>query len=63
MPVAAFPPALRVVAQLLPLSHSTRLLQGIWTGGPWSAYVGDIAALAAVFVVCVALSARAFRWE
>ncbi len=63
VPVAAFPPALRVVAQLLPLSHSTRLLQGIWTGGPWSAYVGDIAALAAVFVVCVALSARVFRWE
>ena len=63
VPVAAMPPAWQVIAQLLPLSHSARLMQGIWTGGPWSAYVGDIAALAVVFVVCVALSARMFRWE
>jgi ABC-2 type transport system permease protein len=63
VPIAALPPAWRVAAQLLPLSHSARLLQGIWTGGPWSAYAGDVAALAAVFVVCVAVSARVFRWE
>jgi ABC-2 type transport system permease protein len=39
------------------------LLQGIWTGDPWRAHVGDVAALAVVFVLCVAISARVFRWE
>jgi ABC-2 type transport system permease protein len=63
LPVESLSPTLREVARVLPLSHSTALLQGIWTGDPWSAHVGDIAALAVVFVVCVAVSARVFRWE
>jgi ABC-2 type transport system permease protein len=63
VPLASLPPALRTAAQVLPLSHSASLLQGIWIGDPWSAHVGDVAALAAVFVVCVVLSARVFRWE
>ncbi len=63
VPIGALPPGLRVAAQVLPLSHSASLLQGIWIGEPWSAHLGDIAALAVVFVACVALSARVFRWE
>jgi ABC-2 type transport system permease protein len=47
----------------LPLSYAVSLLRGIWTGDAWSAHVGDVAALALVFVVCMALSARLFRWE
>jgi ABC-2 type transport system permease protein len=62
-PVAKFPPAMRFVANVLPLSHSASLMQGIWIGEPWSAHLGDVAALAATFVVCVAVSARVFRWE
>ncbi len=62
-PVAAFPPVLRVTALLFPLSHSASLMQGIWVGDPWSAHIGDVAALAAIFVVCVTVSARVFRWE
>jgi ABC-2 type transport system permease protein len=62
-PVASFPPALRAVAWVLPLSHTASLLQGIWTGEPWSAHVGDVAALVAVFIVCTAISSRVFRWE
>ena len=63
VPVDALPPVLRVVARVLPLSHSASLMQGIWNGEPWSAHLGDVGALAAVFVVCIALSARMFRWE
>ncbi|MEP6550722.1 MAG: ABC transporter permease, partial [Gemmatimonadales bacterium] len=63
VPIESLPPALRAIARVLPLSHSVSLLQGIWTGDPWSAHLGDIAALAAVFVVCIALSARVFKWE
>ena len=63
VPVESFPPALRVVARVLPLSHSASLMQGIWTGDPWSAHLGDVAALTMVFVVCIAVSSRVFRWE
>ena len=49
--------------QHLPLSYAVSLLQGIWKGEPWSMHLGDVAGLAAVFVICTALSARVFRWE
>jgi ABC-2 type transport system permease protein len=63
VPLALLPPGMRAVARVLPLSHSASLLQGIWSGDTWSAHGGDIAALAAVFVVCIAVSSRVFRWE
>ena len=47
----------------LPLSYAVSLLQGIWRGDAWSAHLGDVAALALVFAVCMALSAKLFRWE
>lgn len=63
IPLASLPPALRVTAEILPLAHVASLLKGIWIGQPWSAHIVDVGALAAVFVVCIALSARFFRWE
>jgi ABC-2 type transport system permease protein len=54
---------LQAVAKVVPLTHTVSLLEGIWKGDPWRAHAGDIAALAAVFIVCTALSARVFRWE
>jgi ABC-2 type transport system permease protein len=63
VPLASLPPALQRVEQALPLTYAVSLMQGIWKGDPWSAHWGDVAALAAVFVICVALSAKVFRWE
>jgi ABC-2 type transport system permease protein len=63
VPVAALPPVAYAVSRVLPLTYAVRLLQGIWTGGAWSAHIGDIAALAVGFVVCTAVSAKVFRWE
>ena len=62
-PIEALPPVLRAVARVLPLGYAVPLLQGTWDGDTWSAHVGDVAALAVVFVVCTALSAKVFRWE
>ena len=42
VPIASFPPAMRAVAWVLPLSRSTALMQGIWTGDPWRAHMGDV---------------------
>jgi ABC-2 type transport system permease protein len=61
--IESLPPALQAVARVLPLTYAVSLLEGIWKGDAWSAHVGDLAALAVVFVVCTALSAKVFRWE
>jgi ABC-2 type transport system permease protein len=63
VPIAALPPAMHMLARVLPLSYAVALLQGIWNGDPWSAHLGDIAALVLIFAVCTALSAKVFRWE
>lgn len=63
VPVTALPPALQALARVLPMTYAVSLLQGIWKGDAWSAHVGDLAALATVCIVGVALSAKLFRWE
>ena len=62
-PIESLPPMFHGVARVLPLTYAVALLQGIWNGDPWSAHLGDVAALAIVFAVCTALSAKVFRWE
>ncbi len=63
VPIEALPPVLQWVARVLPLTYAVPLLQGIWNGDAWSTHLDDVAALAVVFVVCTALSAKVFRWE
>ncbi|MGB8325675.1 MAG: ABC transporter permease [Candidatus Acidiferrum sp.] len=62
-PVAVLPPFLRAISRLLPTTYAVSLLEGMWVGDPWSAHLGDLAALAIAFAVCTALSAKVFRWE
>jgi ABC-2 type transport system permease protein len=63
MPIGSMPPAARSVARLLPLTYAASLLKGIWQGDAWAAHAVDVAVLALMFVVCTAISARAFRWD
>jgi ABC-2 type transport system permease protein len=63
VPVRSLPPVLHVVARVLPLTYAVPLLQGIWSGDAWSAHLGDLAALAIVFIICTKVSAKVFRWE
>jgi ABC-2 type transport system permease protein len=63
VPVESLPPAFRALAKVVPLTYAVSLLEGIWKGDVWSAHLGDVAALAVVFAVCTALSAKVFRWE
>jgi ABC-2 type transport system permease protein len=63
VPIAMFPPVLHAIARALPLTYAVFLLEGIWNGDAWLAHLSDIAALVLVFAICVALSAKIFRWE
>jgi ABC-2 type transport system permease protein len=63
VPASELPVPLQVVARLSPLTYAASLLRGVIGGEPWLAHAGDIAALAVVFAVCTAISARLFRWE
>jgi ABC-2 type transport system permease protein len=63
VPVSAMPPAVQTIARFAPFTYAVSLLKGAWLGEPWRWHVGDIGALALVFVICTALSARVFRWE
>jgi ABC-2 type transport system permease protein len=63
VPVAVLPPVLQTISRFVPFTYAVNLLQGIWMGDTWFKHTGDLAALALVFVICIALSARVFRWE
>jgi len=62
-PIDSLPPLARSLARLLPVSHAVSLMKGAWQGHRWQALAGDAGMLALVLIVCVALSARVFRWE
>jgi ABC-2 type transport system permease protein len=63
VPLESLPPVLQWIARVLPLSYAVSLLRGIWRGEGWTAHGGDVAALTMIFIVCIAISTRVFRWE
>lgn len=62
-PMSFFPPALKQIAEFLPLTHAVSLLQGLWFGDAWGAHLTDVLVLAACLVVGAIVSARFFRWK
>jgi ABC-2 type transport system permease protein len=63
MPLDSLPPAVRAMAHLLPFTYSVSLLRGLWHGEGWLHHAGDVAGLTVIFVTCIALSTKVFRWE
>jgi ABC-2 type transport system permease protein len=63
VPIASFPPWLRVIARFLPMTYAVSLLEGIWRGEGWAAHAGDVLGLLVAFLVFTAISAKVFRWE
>jgi ABC-2 type transport system permease protein len=62
-PIEQLPTGLRVTASVLPTTHAVSLMQGVWDGSGWVAHWTNVGALALIFVVCVGISTRVFRWE
>jgi ABC-2 type transport system permease protein len=63
VPIAVMPASLQAVAKVLPLTYAVSLLRGIWRGDSWGMHTTDVVALVIVFVVCVVISSRVFRWQ
>jgi ABC-2 type transport system permease protein len=63
MPREILPVTVRQVARFLPLTHAVDLLRGLWLGEPWNRHLTEIAVLAGLFLFCVAISLKTFRWE
>lgn len=63
IPKQVFPPAVKSVSEFVPLAHVVNLLQGLWIGDPFGRHLLELAVLAGLLVLGVAVSAKAFRWE
>ena len=63
VPLDVLPPGLQQLARALPFTPAVSLLRGIWHGEAWAGHLGDMAVLALVFALSVALASRVFRWE
>lgn len=63
LPQDMLPGFLRTVSQAFPLTHSIRLLRGIWLGGHLSEYPVEIAVLAGTLIAGAFFAARMFRWD
>jgi ABC-2 type transport system permease protein len=63
MPVESLPPTVQAVARMLPFTYAVSLLRGIWHGEGWLSHAGDVAVLTLMFLACIALSSKVFRWE
>ena len=63
VPKEIFPPAMRSISRVLPMTHVVNLMQGLWIGEPWSKHAVEVAVLAGLLVVGAIVSAKTFRWE
>ncbi len=63
IPWEILPSGIRRVGEFVPLTHAVKLLRALWAGGSWGKVWVSAVVLAGFLVVCVALSARFFRWE
>ena len=62
-PVASLPRAWATLGSMLPITHAVSLMRGAWGGESWLNHFADVGVLSLNILVCVALSARIFRWK
>ena len=63
VPLSSMPRPLALLGNVLPMSHAVALLRGAWVGADWLALLPHLGALALTIAICLALTARVFRWE
>jgi ABC-2 type transport system permease protein len=63
VPLEVMPDTVRTIARFLPLTHLVALMRGLWSGKAWGDMLTEVAVLAGMTIVGVAIVARTFRWE
>jgi len=63
VPLSSMPRPLALLGTALPMSHAVALLRGAWVGAGWLVLLPHLGALALTIAICLALTARVFRWE
>jgi ABC-2 type transport system permease protein len=63
VPVKSLPIAWATLGSVLPVTHAVSLMRGAWAGESWLSHLPDVGVLSLTMVVCLALSARIFRWK
>ena len=63
VPLSSMPRPLALLGGVLPMSHAVALLRGAWVGASWLVLLPHLGALALTIAICLALTARVFRWE
>lgn len=63
LPYEVMPPALQKIADVLPLTQGIKLLKAASLGLPVDSVFVPIIVMAALAVICIAISVRFFKWE
>jgi ABC-2 type transport system permease protein len=63
VPLEVMPDTVLTISRFLPLTHLVALLRGLWFGEGWGGYLTEVAVLAGLAIVGMAIIARTFRWE
>lgn len=63
VPLSSMPRPWGLLGNILPMSHAVALLRGAWVGADWLQLLPHLGALALTIAICLALTARVFRWE
>lgn len=63
IPYEVMPSGIQKLTNFIPLTQGIKMLQGISTGGSLGDYIYQIALMVGIFVVCMALAIRLFKWE
>jgi ABC-2 type transport system permease protein len=63
IPLEVMPEGVRQVSRFLPLTHVVTLIKGLWFGNGWGQHLSEVAILAALLALTLAIASRTFRWE
>ncbi|MCD2346693.1 ABC transporter permease [Clostridium guangxiense] len=63
IPAELFPSKIDAVSKILPLTYVVKVLKGIWIGTAIDNYIKDLLILAVIFVICITISIKKFKWQ
>jgi ABC-2 type transport system permease protein len=63
IPREIFPPTVRMISSVIPLTQVVTLMRGLWAGEGWVRHLTEAGVLGGVLAAGIILSARFFRWE